>query len=111
MKRLTTAWVRKAEDDYRVAIELSTSKPPSHDHVCFCCQQAVEKYLKALLEEGGATIPRTHNLEALLGLLLPTHLILSSLKWDAFPERVRRRLLVSRLSSHKTPSSGGTPLG
>jgi HEPN domain-containing protein len=41
--------------------------------VCFHCQQSAEKYLKALLEEAGATIPKTHDLERLLDLVLPYH--------------------------------------
>jgi HEPN domain-containing protein len=39
--------------------------------VCFHCQQAAEKYLKALLQEVGVVAPRTHDLEDLLDLLLP----------------------------------------
>jgi HEPN domain-containing protein len=42
-----------------------------HDGVCFHCQQAAEKYLKALLQEQGHFIPRTHSLHQLLGLLVP----------------------------------------
>jgi HEPN domain-containing protein len=30
--------------------------------VCFHCQHAAEKYLKALLQEGGLVVPRTHDL-------------------------------------------------
>jgi HEPN domain-containing protein len=41
--------------------------------VCFHAQQSAEKYLKALLEEAGLTVPRTHNLVALLPMLLPHH--------------------------------------
>jgi len=44
-----------------------------HDLVCFHCQQAAEKYLKALLDEQGLTVPRTHDLEDLLSLLLPAY--------------------------------------
>jgi HEPN domain-containing protein len=43
-----------------------------HDAVCFHCQQAAEKYLKALLCEAGLTVPRTHNLVALLPLVEPS---------------------------------------
>jgi HEPN domain-containing protein len=43
-----------------------------HNLICFCCQQSAEKYLKALLEEAGQPIPKTHDLERLLTLLLPT---------------------------------------
>jgi HEPN domain-containing protein len=39
--------------------------------VCFHCQQAVEKYLKAYLYELGASVPKTHDLDGLLVLLLP----------------------------------------
>ena len=42
-----------------------------HDGVCFHCQQAAEKYLKALLEELGLGVPRTHILRDLAGLVLP----------------------------------------
>src|SRR5690348_6294952 len=72
MKNLTAEWVRKAEVDYRVARKLAKSRPPMHDPVCFSCQQTVEKYLKALMEEQGLVVPRTHNLEDLLNLLLPS---------------------------------------
>ena len=39
--------------------------------MCFHCQQCAEKYLKALLQEVGLPVPRTHHLLALDGLLLP----------------------------------------
>jgi HEPN domain-containing protein len=42
-----------------------------NDQVCFHCQQAAEKYFKALLQELGQPVPYTHDLEALFGLLLP----------------------------------------
>jgi HEPN domain-containing protein len=40
------------------------------DQLCFFAQQTAEKYLKALLEELGLTIPKTHDLERLLDLLI-----------------------------------------
>lgn len=51
-----------------------------HDQLCFHCQQASEKYLKALLEEQGLSIPYTHILRDLLALLLPHHASLRSLQ-------------------------------
>jgi HEPN domain-containing protein len=71
MKRITAEWVRKAEADYVAASKLQRGSDPLHDVVCFHCQQCAEKYLKALLEELGVGIPRTHNLIALSPLLLP----------------------------------------
>jgi HEPN domain-containing protein len=42
-----------------------------YDTVCFHCQQAVEKYLKALLIRVGVDFPRTHQLGFLLRQLPP----------------------------------------
>lgn len=71
MKKQTIRWVRKAEADLTGVRRLLQIKPPLRDLVCFHCQQAAEKYLKALLLEYNASIPRTHNLESLLILLFP----------------------------------------
>ena len=60
MKKLTAQWVRKAESDFAVAETLARGKEPHHDEVCFHAQQCSEKYLKALLEELGLSVPRTH---------------------------------------------------
>jgi HEPN domain-containing protein len=71
MKKLTRQWARKAEADFTLARRLLKAKPPFHDSLCFHCQQAAEKYLKALLQERGLTVLRTHNLVDLHRLLLP----------------------------------------
>src|SRR5437667_11709636 len=73
MKKTTREWVRKAEADYRAARKLFQGKDRLHDQSCYFCQQSAEKYLKALLEELGVTIPRTHILKDLLALLAPHH--------------------------------------
>src|SRR5579872_6693461 len=80
MKKTTAAWVRKAEVDCVIARQSSRSKIPLHEGVCFHCQQCAEKYLKALFEELGQTVPRTHNLNDLLDLLLPHYSLLRSLQ-------------------------------
>jgi len=80
MKRHTAQWVSKAEEDVNAAAELAGINPPPRNAVCFHCQQAVEKYLKALLQELGAVIPRTHDVEDLLDLLVPYDATLSSLR-------------------------------
>src|SRR5687767_9050152 len=71
MKRETAAWVRKAEADLVVVRRILHDRPPVHDAVCFHCQQAGEKYLKALLVELGLPVPKTHDLVRLRTLLLP----------------------------------------
>lgn len=72
MKPTTLEWIDKAEGDFVTAqVSYRTRKRPNHDAVCFHAQQCAEKYLKARLEEAGLAIPRTHNLFALLTLILP----------------------------------------
>ena len=83
MKRLTREWTRKAEADYRLAEKLVDENESFHDQVCFHCQQAAEKYLKALLQELGIGVPRTHLLDDLATLLAPHHAEMRSLRRGA----------------------------
>ncbi len=72
MNELTAEWIAKAEGDYATAgRELRARRHPNYDAVCFHAQQAVEKYLKAFLQEEGADFPKTHNLIELLQLVVP----------------------------------------
>ena len=80
MKRLTREWVQRAEDDLSAANRLAQDHKPHHAAVCFHCQQSAEKYLKALMEELGVTVPRTHNLVALLRALAPHYASLRTLR-------------------------------
>jgi HEPN domain-containing protein len=70
---MTREWIRKAEDDFRAAETLAAAGGGLHDQIAFHCQQAAEKYEKALLEELERSIPKTHDLEDLLALLLPDY--------------------------------------
>jgi HEPN domain-containing protein len=72
--------VRKAEADRVVARRSSRGKTPLHDLVCFHCQQCAEKYLKALLEELGISVLKTHDLDDLLTILRPHHPTLRSVR-------------------------------
>ena len=67
MKPTTREWVKKAENDFKVAsLILRRRKDVVPDAACFFCQQCIEKYLKARLLEAGITFPRTHDLLQLL---------------------------------------------
>ena len=64
-------WVRKAEEDYEVALTLSRKRRhPTPSATCFHCQQCAEKYLKAFLIRHERTIARTHDLLELHRLCL-----------------------------------------
>ena len=72
MQLLTLEWIGKAEGDFATATrEYRARKVPNYDSACFHAQQCAEKYLKARLQEATTPFPRTHDLEALLNLLLP----------------------------------------
>ena len=72
MKTTTREWVRKAENDFKVASQILRRRTEIvPDAACFFCQQCVEKYLKARLLEAGIAFPRTHDLLQLLNACLP----------------------------------------
>jgi len=69
MNPLTLEWLEKAAGDLATARrELRARKDRNYDAVCFHAQQSVEKYLKAVLQEQGINIPKTHHLMDLLAL-------------------------------------------
>ena len=70
MNPLTLEWVEKAEEDYHLAQLAQQSSRPFHNFICFHAQQCIEKYLKAWLQETNIPVPRTHNLEELLELIV-----------------------------------------
>ncbi len=79
--------MQKAEVDWlsaRTLIETALSRQKAlHDSICFHCQQTAEKYLKALLQEHGQVVSRTHDLEVLLDQLLARDVALASLRQAA----------------------------
>ena len=71
MKPSTAEWVAKAEDDFAVMMrEGQVVVHPSYDAVCFHAQQCAEKYLKARLCEADMAFAKTHDLVALLDVVL-----------------------------------------
>ena len=75
MNPLTLELVHKAEGDY-VSVKLHLqhlSTPGFLDITCFHAQQCIEKYLKTWLQEANIRAPRTHDLNQLLTLIMPSH--------------------------------------
>ena len=72
MNPLTLEWIEKAEEDYNSANWLQQAPEPVHNSICFHAQQCIEKYLKAWLQEANLPVPRTHDLQELLALIVPT---------------------------------------
>jgi HEPN domain-containing protein len=62
----------KKTEDYRTAErEIRVRKAPSYDVICFHAQQCAEKYLKAVLVQSQIPFRPIHDLEVLLGLVIP----------------------------------------
>jgi HEPN domain-containing protein len=60
-------WLFRADEDMAVIDQLLRSDPQAYaSTICFHAQQAVEKYLKALLAWKGVDFPRTHDVDFLL---------------------------------------------
>ncbi|MBM4396531.1 MAG: HEPN domain-containing protein [Deltaproteobacteria bacterium] len=60
------AWLVKASEDLAVVAVLRERAPHLDAAICFHCQQAAEKLLKAVLVAFGDVPPRTHDLAALV---------------------------------------------
>jgi HEPN domain-containing protein len=86
MKPATREWIRCAEEDFDVAAALMRRRTrTAANSIGFHAQQCVEKYFKARLEEAGLNVPKTHDLVALLQLLLPVEPL-----WISFAPALRR---------------------
>jgi HEPN domain-containing protein len=72
MKKSTLEWIEKAEEDWEAAwLSYRARKVALHNAACFHCQQCVEKYLKARLNEAWIVPGKTNNLSDLLDDVLP----------------------------------------
>ncbi len=68
---LARQWLAKAENDLLNADNNLKSEIIPYDTVCFHCQQAAEKLLKAYLVARGVPPPFSHDLLLLLEEILP----------------------------------------
>ena len=67
--KIIAEWIEKADHDLGSAKLIYLHIPQYFDTIAFHCQQATEKYLKAMLEYYGIEFQRSHNLVYLLDLL------------------------------------------
>ena len=82
MNKLVTEWISAADNDYFYA-KIGFSESKLYANVCFTCQQAFEKYLKAYLFAKSKDFPKTHDLTKLLALCLNVDQDFSSFLEDA----------------------------
>jgi len=70
MKKLTEGWLKAAEDDLRVIDRIGLDEQLTH-MIAFHAQQAVEKSIKAAIEEYGLGSIKVHSLERLFEIIEP----------------------------------------
>jgi HEPN domain-containing protein len=85
MKPITREWLFKAEEDRNAVKTLLTLRPSFPSIICFHCQQAVEKYLRSLLQEVGHHIPKIRDLEELIARLSTDYPSLKSFRRSVKP--------------------------
>jgi HEPN domain-containing protein len=68
VKGIANKWIEKAEKDLLTSERELSFQDPVTDTVCFHCQQAVEKYLKAFLVFHQVYFTKTHNIGSLIEL-------------------------------------------
>jgi len=71
IRKKTREWITKAENGLRSAEILLDDPDPPTDTACYYCQQAVEKYIKALLTSCQIEFTKSHDLDYLSKLVSP----------------------------------------
>lgn len=84
-REYTRLWVDKANSDLQNAeiILAAPTQAPPLDTVCFHCQQAVEKYIKAFLVFHGKQFPFSHNLADLVAICMQVDLAFANIQRKA----------------------------
>lgn len=76
-------WLALANQDLSSAQFLLAMRPIPVEVICFHCQQAAEKHLKAVLAASNRYIPKTHDLLVLLDLAVPIDSVFASFEMQA----------------------------
>jgi HEPN domain-containing protein/predicted nucleotidyltransferase len=61
-------WLKLAESDWQVAATTLKDDVPAYHTICFLCQSAAEKFLKAYLISKGWVLEKTHRIDRLIDL-------------------------------------------
>ncbi len=59
-------WIKKADNDLKIAKDEIITTNPATDMICFHSQQSCEKYLKCFLIYNNKEIKKTHNISELI---------------------------------------------
>lgn len=76
-------WLNFADGDFKVANDQFRDDMPAYHTICFLCQAATEKYLKALLLADGKPLQKTHDLLELLNSAVKQYAQMAQLSNEA----------------------------
>lgn len=82
-RKVLAEWLHKADNDLGLAEHLLGESLLYPSAIAFHCQQAAEKYLKALLVWQEIPFPKTHDIKALLNLIGTADAMLAESLQDA----------------------------
>ncbi len=83
MTEIFPEWIEKAEGDYHTVLrDYRARKFPNYDSACFHAQQCIEKYFKGYLQKERVYFPKTHDLNVLLDMVLPSQPFLEVFRND-----------------------------
>lgn len=71
-------WLQKGDRDYGLASHAAVHTPEYPDLICYHCQQAAEKFLKAAVIHYGLPLRKTHDLEDLLDIISTAEISISA---------------------------------
>ena len=103
MKDKVKEWVKYADLDYRSALKLNEDEYLTAS-AAFHCHQAVEKYLKALIENLDIDVPRVHTLLVLMNIVMKNYNM-------EFDRDVLDQINEVYIDTRYPSSSGLTPYG
>ncbi|MCX9026349.1 MAG: HEPN domain-containing protein [Candidatus Methanoperedens sp.] len=66
---LARIWLKRAKSNLQIAKAGKVFEDILYEDLCFDCEQAVEKALKALLVSSDVSFPRTHSISHLIELI------------------------------------------
>ena len=98
-------WLIKADRDINLAKLAQSQMAEVTDLICYHCQQAAEKYLKALVVRDRLPLRKTHDLEELLDILSPVE---SAIDNEHYNHAIRLKIYAVGI---RYPSRFGDPTG
>lgn len=98
-KKVVFGWLKKAEDDLSFA-KIALKETNFCDHICFLSQQAVEKYLKAVIIVSKGNLAKKEKTHNLIYLAQRCKQVLSLKKFESDLRKLSNAYITARYPSN-----------